>query len=250
MNFRTMVSALFSMQGVLILISLLCAVLAAWTGSRYLQTKVQELESQVSSSQVQRVVAAHTLAAGTVIDSTHLALRDFPFESVSSDSVLAEQYLRLEGQVLSYALKAGDLILPAHLAPLPLEAFSGVLREGRRAITIPADALSSVAGLVRAGDIIDVYVSFDYQRRRVTAPLLQRVRVLAVDQASDVYDHDGNANVSTLTLEVSPEDGVTLLAARQAGTITAMLRHPGDTKLSDAAVRGIWRRCWVLRKLR
>lgn len=234
--------ALFSMlpsrQLGLILASLVCALVAAWSGSRYLKDKALELEEQASVTLVQRVVALHAIPAGTVINASHLALRDFPIDSVSSDSIEANEYALLEGQVLSYTLNAGDLILPAHMVAASHEAFSGGLSAGRRAITIPADALSSVAGLVRANDLIDIYVSFDYQRRRITAPLLQRVKVLAVDQALTLYDHDGNANVSTLTLEVSPADGVALLAARQAGTITAMLRHPQDAQLSDAAVRG------------
>lgn len=231
-------SVFASKQTWLIAVSMVCALLAAWSGSRYLKTKALELEEQTNVALVQRVVALHEIPAGTVIESAHLALRDFPADSVSSDSIEASDYLHLEGQVLGYTLRAGDLILPAHMMPIPHEAFSGALAEGRRAITIPADALSSVAGLVRAGDLIDIYVSFDYQRRRITAPILQRIKVLAVDQAVDLYDHNGNSNVSTLTLDVSPADGVALLAARQAGTITAMLRHPHDVQLSDAAVRG------------
>ncbi|HLS42386.1 MAG TPA: Flp pilus assembly protein CpaB [Paenalcaligenes sp.] len=229
---------LLSKQSALVLISLLCAVMAAWTGSRYLKHKADELEAQVSGGLVQRVVALYDLPVGTMIDASHLALREFPVDSVSSDSLHPDAYERLEGRLLNYALKAGDLILPAHVIALPADTFSAGLVAGRRAITIPADVLSSVAGLVRAGDAIDIYVSFDYQRRRVTAPLLQRVKVLAVDQAVDPYDSDEYARVGTLTLEVSPEDGVALLAARQAGTITAMLRHPDDQRLSDAAVRG------------
>ncbi|MCQ9616205.1 Flp pilus assembly protein CpaB [Paenalcaligenes niemegkensis] len=235
---KKLLNAMTSKQGLLVSISLFCALMAAWSGSRYLKAKAQELEDQASVTQVQRVVAAHDLSSGTVIEAEDLALRHFPAGSVSSDSVEGNNYLKLEGQMLNHALSAGDLILPAHLSAVPYEAFSGLLREGRRAITIPADALSSVAGLVRAGDTIDVYVSFDYQRRRITAPILQRVKVLAVDQAVDLYDSEGASSVSTLTLEVSPEDGVALLAARQAGTITAMLRHPGDEQLSDAAMRG------------
>src|SRR5690606_19692375 len=122
------------------------------------------------------------------------------------------------------------------------EAFSQKVRTGRRAITIPVDAINSVSGMLVPGDLIDLYVSFEYRRKRITAPLLQGVLVLATGsdsrQAGVEGDADQGAAFSTVTLDTAPEEAARLVAARQAGTITALLRHPGDAKTSNKGVQG------------
>lgn len=219
------------------LLSVMGAVLAVWSSARYLDDKKQELEARAAVPMVQRLVAARTLPIGAVLEGDDVAIRDFPAHLISSDSLSPEYFLSIENQKLSYPLTAGDLILPAHVKEPEPDRFSSTLLSGRRALTIPADVLSSVAGLLQAGDLIDVYVSFDYQRRRISSPLLQGVRVLAINRNTE-YLSDNRYEASTLTLDVSPEEGVTLLAARQAGTLTAMLRPVGDVGVSDRAIRG------------
>ncbi|TGV06823.1 Flp pilus assembly protein CpaB [Alcaligenaceae bacterium 429] len=220
-----------------IVLSLLGAGLAVWSSSRYLADKTQELEARAAVPMVSRLVAARSLPVGAIVGSDDVAIRDFPQHLISSDSLSPEYFLAIENQRLGHALAAGDLILPAHVREQEPDRFSSILRPGRRALTIPADVLSSVAGLLQAGDLIDVYVSFDYQRRRISSPLLQGVRVLAINRNTE-YLSESRYEASTLTLDVSPEEGVTLLAARQAGTLTAMLRPVGDAGVSDRAIRG------------
>mgnify|MGYP006195770633 CR=1 FL=1 len=58
--------------------------------------------------QLDRVVAASSLAAGTVLQAEHLAARAFPAELVPSDSWDVAQFENLLGQVLSQPLRAGD----------------------------------------------------------------------------------------------------------------------------------------------
>ena len=217
--------------------ALLGAGLAVWSSTQYLQDKTHELEARAAVPMVQRLVAARALPVGVLLDSGDVAVRDFPAHLISSDSLSPEYYVAVADQVLGHALAAGDLILPAHLRTPEPERFSSFLQPGRRALTIPADVLSSVAGLLQAGDLIDVYVSFDYQRRRISSPLLQGVRVLAVNRNTE-FASQTTYEASTLTVDVTPEEGVTLLAARQAGTLTAMLRPMGDTGVSDRAIRG------------
>lgn len=214
---------------------------AAWSARQHIQGHVERLEADARTPVVVRVVAAHDLPAGTQLNAEHLASRSFPAGLVPSDSVDAAQYASLTGMVLRSALRAGDFVLPAHGHAVEQIAFSSQLGEGRRAITMPVDALNSVSGLLQPGDLIDLYVSFDYQRRRITAPLLQGVLVLATGNQTQLSpDSSGAAphGFSTVTLDTSPEDAVKLVAARQSGVITAILRHPGDDRPTRRAVRG------------
>ena len=60
------------------------------------------------------------------------------------------------GTVLRAPLRAGDPILPVHAVAQVQTAFSSHLSAGRRAITMPVDAINSVSGLLQPGDLIIV----------------------------------------------------------------------------------------------
>lgn len=116
--------------------------------------------------------------------------------------------------------------------------FSAQLAPGRRAITLPVDQVNSLSGLLQPGDLIDLYVSFDHRRKRLTAPLLQGVLVLATGRETRANEAGAEESAySTVTLDAAPEDVVKLVAARQAGTLNAILRHPGDARADRRAAR-------------
>lgn len=224
-----------------LVLALLAGLAAAWSARQHIQGHVARLEANARTPVVTRVVAAHDLPAGTRIGVEHLASRQFPAGMVPSESIDAAHYYHLSGMVLRSSLRAGDLILPVHGRAVESVAFSSQLGEGRRAVTMPVDAINSVSGLLKPGDLIDLYVSFEHQRRRITAPLLQGVLVLATGtQTQSPLEPSGApaAGFSTVTLDTSPEDAVKLVAARQSGTITAVLRHPNDDQPTRKAVRG------------
>lgn len=224
----------------LLALALLAAALAAGAAKQYLAQQEQVLRQAADRPQRERVVAAVQLPPGTVLSADHLAYRLFPADLVPSDSVDATRFETLLGKMVMQPLQAGDLITRAHVQDAA-GPFSEQLLSGRRAVTVPVDALSSVSGLIRPGDLIDLYVSFDDRQRRVTAPVLQSVSVLATGQRSrddpDTLSGD-SLGYSTLTLDVGPDEALKLLAARQHGRITALLRHPDDQTPHQAAVRG------------
>jgi pilus assembly protein CpaB len=222
-------------------LALLAGLCAAWAARQHLQGRLLELEAQARVRTIERVVAAHDLPPGTRLGPEHLAIRAFPAALVSSDSLAPDRHGELAGTILRAPLRAGDAVLPVHTAMQEQNSFSSHLMSGRRAITMPVDAISSVSGLLQPGDLIDLYVSFEYQRRRITAPLLQGVLVLATGtttQYGPVSGSDDTNAYATVTLDAAPEDAVKLVAARQSGTITAVLRHPQDDASNQKAVRG------------
>ncbi|TAN30722.1 MAG: Flp pilus assembly protein CpaB [Castellaniella sp.] len=211
-------------------------VLAAGALALHLQARERELAAQAQVPMVERIVAARDLPAGTRLISDHLAVRSFPARWVGSDTLPVVRHGELEGLVLTTSLRAGDAVLPVH-ALRPQSAFSTQLAPGRRAITLPVDQVNSLSGLLQPGDLIDLYVSFDHQRKRLTAPLLQGMLVLATGRETRMAESDGQG-YSTVTLDAGPEDVVKLVAARQGGTLTAILRHPDDAQPDRRAMRG------------
>ena len=226
---------------VMMLIAAIAGLCAAWAARQHIQGRIEQIEANARVPTVQRVVAAFDMPAGMPVTADKLAVRDFPAELVSSDSLPPERFSELAGHRLQSPLRAGDPILPVHIAMSGNTAFSTLLSEGRRAMTIPVDAINSVSGLLQPGDLIDLYVSFEYQRRKITAPLLQGVLVLATGTNTRSEDIETSGRVggySTVTLDTSPEDAIKLVAARQSGIITALLRNPTDGQSSQRAVRG------------
>ena len=213
-------------------------LLAAGMLALHVRERERQIEARAQLDMVERIVAARDLAAGTRLMPDDLAVRSFPARWVGSDTLPLARLGDIQGRVLGSAVRAGDALVAAHTIR-PQQAFSEHLAPGRRAITLPVDQVNSLSGLLQPGDLIDLYVSFDYRRKRLTAPLLQGVLVLATGRETRGGDPDaGDASYSTVTLDAAPEDVVKLVAARQTGTLTAILRHPGDARADRKAARG------------
>jgi len=224
---------------IMLCVALLAGLVAAWTARQHIQGRIRQIEHEARVPTAQRVVAAYDLPVGTRLEADHLAVRQIPAALASSDSIPPEAHERLLGQTLIAPLRAGDPILPAHTARARAAPFSERLGRGRRAITMPVDAINSVSGLLEPGDLIDLYVSFEHQRRRITAPLLQGVLVLATGSNVHQGTNAGPGGpYATVTLDTSAEDAVKLVAARQNGSITALLRRSDDSRADHKAIRG------------
>lgn len=218
-------------------VSLISGCVAAWAAYQHLEQQRELIAHQTKLPTVPRVVAAYALGAGTVLTEAHLAVREFPAQSVPADSLEPSQYAALIGAILRSNVLGGDLILGVHTERQREETFSARLASGRRAVTMPVDQINSLAGLLRVGDLVDLYVSFDHQRRQITAPLLQGVLVIATDEHTALQS-EPSGYFATVTFDLSPEEGAKLVAARQAGMITAMLRNPYDAQVSNKGIRG------------
>ncbi|WP_368648500.1 Flp pilus assembly protein CpaB [Castellaniella ginsengisoli] len=225
-------------SAVLAALALGAGLLAAGALAMHVRERERQIEARSHLEMVERIVAARDLPAGTRLTPDALAVRRFPARWVNGDTLPLDRLGELDGRVLGAAVRAGDALALAHTVR-PQPAFSAHLAPGRRAITLPVDQVNALSGLLQPGDLIDLYVSFDHRRKRLTAPLLQGVLVLATGRETRSTEAGaGETSYSTVTLDAAPEDVVKLVAARQAGTLTAILRHPGDAQADRRAARG------------
>lgn len=222
----------------LIIIAVVAGLLAALSAQQYIQERIQAIEEKAKTKTEQRIVAAYDLPVGTKIEAAHVAVRDIPSDWIVSGSLRPEEFVHIEGQVVTVALKRGDPLLWANTATASKRPFSEKINLGRRAVTMPVDSINSASGMLVPGDLIDLYVSFEYRQRQITAPLLQGVLVMATGRQSRHGENGEETTFSTVTLDTAPEEAAKLVAARQAGTITALLRNPHDSKASQKAIRG------------
>lgn len=217
--------------------------LAALGAKNYLSRQVAEIEErEKNKAMVQVVVAKVPLAKGVKVSTENLATRPMPKEWAHSGAVTPDQFERVNGAILAYPASPGEPLIWAQLEGQRTPTFSARLAAGRRAVTVPVDEISSLSGMVEPGDLIDIVVSINKDRQHFTFTLLQGVTVLATGTKASQQDKNGDGrgrSFTTITLDTSPDDAKRVIAAREVGRVTALLRSPGDsgrvsTQRSDA----------------
>ncbi|NTV93986.1 MAG: Flp pilus assembly protein CpaB [Thiobacillus sp.] len=217
---------------IVLLAALVVGGLAAFAAQRFLRGKVEEIEArEKNQATVRLVVAKENLEKGTRLGTANLAIRPVPREWAHSGAITPEQFGRADGAVLAYPAQAGEPVLWAQLEGQRAPSLAAQLAPGRRAVTVPVDEISSVSGMVEPGDLIDIVVSVRKASHAYTFNLLQGIRVLATGQQTALMRTESGEReetFSTITLDTTPEDAKRVIAAREIGKVTALLRAPGD----------------------
>jgi pilus assembly protein CpaB len=99
-----------------------------------------------------------------------------------------------------------------------------------RAAAVRINDVSGVAGFVQPMDTVDVLITRQIpgaNASQVTDVLLQAVKVIAIDQ--NAQGADGKPVLArTATLEVNPIDAQKLALAQNVGSLSLVLRKPGE----------------------
>lgn len=205
--------------------------LAAFGAKNYLGAQMAEIEArEKNKAMVQMVVAKTDLGKGSALSADNVAVRPVPKEWAHSSAITPDQFGRAEGSVLAYAANSGEPLIWSQLEGQRTPTFSARLGQGRRAVTVPVDEISSLSGMVEPGDLIDIVVSLKKDNKNFTFTLLQSVTVLATGTKASPDDQDPGARhtFTTITLDTTPEDAKRVIAAREVGRVTALLRAPND----------------------
>ena len=214
-------------------------VTASVMAYHYLEREEAQFREQVLSKQSRNdtlvVVAKADLAAGTALSESNMATRHVPRDYVYPETVLPENFSQISGQTLIKPLSKGQPLLSSYLSEGGVTGLSDKVKEGRRAVTINVDEVSSINGMIHPGDRIDLLFSVRGSGSGASiAPLLQNVRVLATggQYAPAVGGQPGQdkfgLSYATLTLDVTPEEAERIILARETGILTATLRGRSD----------------------
>jgi pilus assembly protein CpaB len=215
---------------IVLFVALAVGGLAAFGASRFLSGRLADIEARTQGKTVNLVVAKRDLPRGEPLSGNNLAVRAVPADFAQSGAVLPEQFGSVEGEVIAFDLKAGELLMWSMLEGKKVPTFSARVEPGRRAITVAVDEINSISGLLEPGDLIDMLVTLDRQGGKLTLPLLQGVKVMATGQRSADDPASGERRLySTVTLDTDPQQAQTVVIAREAGRLTALLRNPQDT---------------------
>ncbi len=217
---------------------------AAFLGARsYLESRTASLEQQLSERFETRpvLVVSRDIPRGEALRTDSLAVRQMPSRFVRSDSLEPEAVNLLLGRRLSRGLSSGDAVAESDLEPRSLARLSAELKLGMRALTMPVDEVNSLSGMLRAGDVIDLYYLRQHEGNSAQLTLLlESVPVLATGaQLAGVAGKAGSVatEFATVTLQLSPDDAARVVLAQRTGQLTAVLRNHSDQAAGPLTVQ-------------
>jgi pilus assembly protein CpaB len=188
------------------------------------------------------LVAKKALPVGTIIDADSFTFQPWPKELMQSAYYVEGQPegdpKKLLGTVVRYAITAGQPVTRGSLVgPQDRGFLAAALGPGMRAITVPVNTSSSVAGFVFPGDHVDMVLTQTVSgggegpALKVSETIIRNLRVLATDQRITEKDDDGKTQVKTfsnVTLEVTPRIAEKIAVAQSIGSLSLSLRSIAD----------------------
>ena len=177
-------------------------------------------------------VAIGPLDYGTELTADKIRFADYPNSSLPPGSFHSLNDILPPGQkrVVLADMQPNEPILPAKIsAPGQDASIAALLPAGMRATSVWINDVSGVAGFIQPNDSVDVLITRSVAGRddQVTDVLMQNVRVLAIGQTAKGADGKPIQG-KTATLLVDQIGAQKLALAQQVGTLSLVLRKPGD----------------------
>jgi pilus assembly protein CpaB len=216
--------------------------LSASSNARPVPLKVEAVEvPKIKYSTI--VVAAKPLRYGDKVIAADLVEIPWPEDKLPLGAYKSIKQATSDGDRLVLTpIEVNELVLRSKLSGKDgRAALSNKLASGMRAVTIPVDDVSGVAGFITPGDRVDIVLIRSGETMSADL-ILQNVKVITVDQAADVRN-TGAKIANAITLEVTSEDAKKLALAKATGKLSLTLRAAGDQVVkSDASESGILNR--------
>lgn len=221
------------------------------------EKKKAEIAS-MQSNQTAVLIAKQDIAQGTIIEAGMFDTSIVPNKFVQPQAVTSLD--RIAGMVTVAPISKGEQI---SLSKLMKErksdsgGLSGATPSGKRAITIVADSVASLSGMVKPGNYVDVLaviqVPMQGQDGKVTGqtavvPLFQNILVLAIGQntggqaspsgryAEAPSSGGGGGGGNTLiTLALGPQEANLVAFVQEQGKMRLVMRSPADARIEPMA---------------
>lgn len=238
-----------------ILIVLGGAVLAAVLVAMLVQVTLGGKKSAPVENGVEVLVAARDLKKGAELEEGDLKWKEWPEDALFKGAVTRdgeqEPNEALSGRLERGFSKGEAVVRKALLKETTVNYVAARLNPGERAVSIKVKAEGMVAGFISPGSFVDVILTYklrfdiDDDSPNVqamiemnlddlaTETILERVRVLAIDQTAEREEDDKIKVGKTVTLAVGIRDAEKLALASQMGDITLALRGVGDDAVNE-----------------
>lgn len=222
------------------LIALVLGASAAYVALGYLRGARAAIvaENEPVEVLVVKKDAPQGLSAEEMVSRGYVELEAVPGRFVPGDALSSIR--PVENQVLAVPVSAGEQLTEGRFTFAEEAGLSYTVPEDLVALSMEADDVSGVSGLLRPGDNVIVFASFKPEgglNAARTETLIPKARVLAVGSSVSAVaeeiaaESDGgvlgarasSAAYSTVTLALRPEDAARVVFARQNGSLQLAL---------------------------
>jgi len=186
---------------------------------------------------VQVVAAKKALKHGDRLDMTvsneYLQFVQWPKAAVPEGAFLTRESLfgiaMTEFRTVLASIEPGEALTKSKVTEFGITArASNRVADGMRAVTIPVDTLTGVAGHVSPQDRVDIGWFHTMNGTEESSIILTDIRIIATDEQLTEANR-ARANTRTVTVEVTPKEAQYLLVAQRNGSLVLLLRGYGDT---------------------
>jgi len=211
---------------ILIFLSLLMAVCAAWVANTWVNHQIVSKADAAPDSQFV-VAAAMSIPFATKVEGRHLKLMEVP-EGVLPEGAFTD-IEDVEGKVSTTSISRGEILVAERFAAHTRgSTLAALVAENMRAVTVRVDDVIGVGGFLLPGNTVDILAARqDRNRRAITETILTNIKVLAVDQTAATEENEP-VIVRAVTLEMTPKQAEKLVQARTEGSIQLTLRNPEE----------------------
>ncbi len=219
------------------MVFVLLAGLAAMLASVLVYSALKRREAEVQQAMahyVEVVVAGYDLPLGTKIELGEVKMARWSADSIPDGAYTDPK--QVIGSYVKNSLVANEPVVRAKLftgdktaGVMPL-----LIPFGMRAVSVPVDEVSDVAGFVLPHTRVDVLVATQGGEggtdRAIAKVVLQNVEVLAVAQEVE-QKKDEPTVVKVVTLLVTPQESERLALASRSGSLRLAMRNYNDNKI-------------------
>jgi pilus assembly protein CpaB len=211
-------------------VALVLGILAVYLANVFL-SNTEERAARATAGTTKVAVAAVPLDYGVALSPEKVRFVDYPSNSLPAGTYanISQLLPKDQKRVALRTMQVNEPILASKISgegqPLSIAT---LLPDGKRATAVRINDVSGVAGFIQPHDAVDVLITRSVgDNREVTDVLLQNIRVIAIGQ--NAQNADGNPRVDrTATLEVNPLEAQKLALAQQVGSLSLVLRKPGE----------------------
>ncbi len=212
------------------------------------QEQAKRAIANIQTNQTAVLIAKQDIPKGSAIESAPLDTSVIPNKFVQPQAVTSLS--RVSGMITVADISKGEQITLTKLAVAKQAGgdLAGVTPAGKRAISIAVDNLSSLAGMIKPGDYVDVITTLQIPMQNAEGeqgsqiavlPLFQNVLVLAMGQntGGPVVRARGESAETTgggaplVTLALTPQEASFAAFVQEQGKIRFTLRSPADARI-------------------
>lgn len=247
----------FQKKYLFFIIAGVAALVAVFLINIYIQQQVEETKKRDvlrRENLATVVVARQDIPAGAAISEN--MVREETLQKNSVQPRAATSIDRVVDKIALVPLAKGEQVLLNKLTIAGQEtSLATKVPKGKRAIAIPVDNISSVGGMVRPGDHVDIVGIVPIQgmgaegkpvTQMATMPLFQDILVLAVGKEFTPTSSSPRIRVgpstaeektasNIITLALLPHEANLVAFVQEQGKIRLILRSPEDTQVQPVA---------------